>query len=144
MKIYLASSFRHVNEVRVLADKIRFYNHDVYCFCDEKETAFRLSTKIRENDRYQQFTPKSALKNGDVFLLGLENWNKLVDADIVIVALPCGRSAHLEAGWAKGREKKVYVYGPMVVGEFDAMYVMVDGVFGDDEFNTMMDVIDTH
>ena len=33
-----------------------------------------------------------------------------------------------------GQHRPVYVIGPMVPGEFDAMYIMVDGIFADDEY----------
>lgn len=142
-QIYLAGSFAHKGYVRNLAEKIRFYGHTVYCFCDENELAFRLSEKIREYNIHKTFTPQTALDNPDVRRIGLENWERLKHVDIVIVALPCGKSAHLEAGWAKGKDKKVYVFGTMYMGEFDAMYVMCDGVFDDDEFIMMMDTINT-
>lgn len=140
-QIYLAGSFAHKGYVRNLAEKIRFYGHEVYCFCDENEVAFRLSEKIRENDLHKTFTPQTALQNPQVRLIGLENWTQLKEVDIVVVALPCGKSAHLEAGWAKGQGKKVYIYGAMSVGDFDAMYVMTDAVYNDDEFDRMMNTI---
>lgn len=33
-------------------------------------------------------------------------------ADTCVLALPCGRSAHLEAGWMSGAGKKLIVYMP--------------------------------
>jgi hypothetical protein len=141
MKIYLAGSFAHRGYVRNLAEKIRFYGHEVYCFCDPQEETYMLSMKIREQPTSQTFTPATALLDPNVVLLGLKNWKKLAKIDAVIVALPCGKSAHLEAGWAKGRGKKVYVYGVLPVGEWDAMYVMVDAVFDEHEFDKMMDAM---
>ena len=43
-------------------------------------------------------------------------------SDAVLLVLPAGRSAHLEAGYAVGRGKKLIVYGDFPTGEFDVMY----------------------
>ena len=49
--------------------------------------------------------------------------------------LPCGRSAHTEAGWMKGSGKKVIVYIPEMQ-EAELMYKLFDLVSGDlDEIN---------
>ena len=141
MNIYLAGSFRYVNEVRALANKIRFYNHDVYCFCDAETDAYKYSLAIRANVASKTYTPKTALNDPMVVTLGFENWGKLAHVDVVIVALPCGKSAHLEAGWAKGQRKRVYLYGKMLEGEWDAMNVMMDNVFDENEFIEMMNVV---
>lgn len=50
------------------------------------------------------------------------NW-----ADTCVLVLPCGRSAHTEAGWMKGAEKKVIVYIPEMV-EPELMYKLFDEV----------------
>lgn len=49
-------------------------------------------------------------------------------ADIFVLVLPCGRSAHLELGWAVGAGKRTAILldGPMVTPEL--MYKMVDYV----------------
>lgn len=36
--------------------------------------------------------------------------------------LPCGRSAHLEGGYAVGKGKALYILGHFPKGEFDVMY----------------------
>ena len=50
-------------------------------------------------------------------------------ADICILCLPCGRSAHLEAGWMKGAGKKVLAYIPEGERiEPELMYGILDGI----------------
>ena len=39
----------------------------------------------------------------------------LKQADICVLGLPCGRSAHTEAGWMAGAEKRVIAYIPEMV-----------------------------
>ena len=47
--------------------------------------------------------------------------------DTCVLVLPCGRSAHTEAGWFAGVGKKVLVYIP-VKQEPELMYKLFDGV----------------
>ncbi len=50
-------------------------------------------------------------------------------ADICVLCLPCGRSAHLEAGWMKGAGKKVIAFvHPNDRIEPELMYGLLDGV----------------
>lgn len=48
-------------------------------------------------------------------------------ADTCILVLPCGRSAHTEAGWMAGQGKRVIVYMPEMV-EPELMYKLFDRV----------------
>lgn len=53
----------------------------------------------------------------------------LRQADTCVLVLPCGRSAHTEAGWMAGAGKKVVVYIPEMV-EPELMYKLFDEVVG--------------
>lgn len=48
-------------------------------------------------------------------------------ADTCVLVLPCGRSAHTEAGWFAGAGKKVIAYIPEMV-EPELMYKLFDDV----------------
>jgi hypothetical protein len=53
--------------------------------------------------------------------------NALKACDLCILVLPCGRSAHLELGYAVGAGKRTIIYMP----EYDVpdlMYMMVDAI----------------
>ena len=50
-------------------------------------------------------------------------------ADTCVLVLPCGRSAHTEAGWMAGAGKRVLAYIPEMV-EPELMYKLFDGVAG--------------
>ena len=50
-------------------------------------------------------------------------------ADTCVLVLPCGRSAHTEAGWLAGAGKRVVAYIPEMV-EPELMYKLFDGVAG--------------
>lgn len=50
-------------------------------------------------------------------------------ADTCVLVLPCGRSAHTEAGWIAGAGKRVIAYMPEMV-EPELMYNLFDKVVG--------------
>ena len=50
-------------------------------------------------------------------------------ANACVLVLPCGRSAHTEAGWMAGRGKKVVVYIPKMEDP-ELMYKLFDKVAG--------------
>jgi hypothetical protein len=43
--------------------------------------------------------------------------------------MPCGRSSHLEGGYAKGQGKRLFLWGDFAKGEFDVMYGLADGLY---------------
>ncbi len=62
----------------------------------------------------------------------VEGFNADMDAlkaaEIVVLVLPCGRSAHLELGWAVGAGKRTCVYAPEETMTPELMYKMVDHI----------------
>ena len=58
-----------------------------------------------------------------------EYGHEVYDFNACLLVLPCGRSAHTEAGWMKGAGKKVIVYIPEMQ-EAELMYKLFDLVSG--------------
>ncbi len=134
MRIYVAGSFKNAERIRVIGDALRLSGYDVYVFCDEDEPTYRLSQELRKDVDVKTLTPQAIQSNKTLLTIGSLNYMRLIQCDALVLVLPCGRSAHLEAGWMCGQHRPVYVIGPMVPGEFDAMYIMVNGIFADDEY----------
>ena len=61
--------------------------------------------------------------------------------DVVVMIFPCGNSAHMEGGYAKGCGKKVYMWGLFPAGYFENMYGFLDGIFGPDDLNKLRDAL---
>lgn len=57
------------------------------------------------------------------------DFDGMMQADACVLLLPCGRSAHTEAGYMGGRGKPVYVIR-QDDQEPDLMYKLFDGIFG--------------
>lgn len=131
-KIYVASSWGNKYYTEVVA-ALRDAGHEVYDFRNPPHggNGFRW-TDIDENAlswNFEQYAeglqhPKAERQ----FSADLEalDW-----ADTCVLVLPCGRSAHTEAGWMAGAGKKVVVYIPEMV-EPELMYklfhIVVDSI----------------
>lgn len=122
-KIYIASSWKNAGLVRTLSLVMQGLGHEVYDFTDaEKHFAFdaadieRFAGKRDEIDWLDFMECTETLKAFQADRAGI-NW-----ADAVLMVLPCGRSAHLEAGYAVGRNKPLIIYGDLPKGEFETMY----------------------
>lgn len=127
-KIYVASSWRN-NYYPDVVRALREAGHEVYDFRNPPHggNGFRW-TDIDENafswtfGQYKEgLNHPLAKKQFEADLEALE-W-----ADTCVLVLPCGRSAHTEAGWLAGKGKRVVVYIPEMQ-ELELMYKLFDGI----------------
>ena len=55
------------------------------------------------------------------------DFEAVTESEICVMVLPCGKSAHLEAGCFVGGNKRLIIYSPLGMGiEFELMYKMAD------------------
>lgn len=131
-RIYLASSWRNEQQPK-LVQMLRQDGHEVYDFRNPKPGDQGFSWK--------QVNEDTELRSGDVqpsdieaylralkhprALEGFESdWGGMVWADTFVLLLPCGRSAHLEAGWAAGAGKECHVVLSTDRFEPELMYLL--------------------
>ena len=108
MKIYVASSWRNPNQPRVV-NELRKHGHKVYDFRNPGDGALGFQWEdVNEKWRCWDVDGfKKGLKH-PVAIAGYErDMAALSDADVCLMVLPCGRSAHLEAGYAAASGKKL-------------------------------------
>lgn len=128
-RIYIASSWRNEYYPEVVS-KLREAGFDVYDFRNPPsgEGGFKWSY-IDEN--YMDWTPERYREELNTNPLAVKQLKNDVEAmkacDACVLVLPCGRSAHTEAGWFCGAGKKVVVYIPCKQ-EPELMYGLFDGV----------------
>ncbi len=133
MKIYVASSWRNQLQHEVV-NALRKVGHEVYDFKSPKpgDDGFRWSDVGLERRPDGSCTPqqlKEALAHpraveGFASDSGAMKW-----ADACVLVLPCGRSAHLEAGWMAGAGRLTLVYAPSsIVVEPELMYGLTGGL----------------
>ena len=129
MKIYVASSWRNdLQESIVIV--LRSMGHEVYDFKnpEKNDTGFSWS-EIDPN--WQNWTSDEYVEalNHPLAVDGFKkDFNAMKWADCCVLVLPCGRSAHTEAGWMKGAGKEVYIL-QLQPEEPELMYKLYDGVF---------------
>ena len=110
MKIYVASSWRNKIQKDVVTT-LRNHGHEVYDFRNptDGENGFHWSD-IDPN--WQKWTPEQFKYNlnHSIAIDGYEkDFNAMLWADACVLVMPCGRSAHLEAGYFVGANKKLII-----------------------------------
>lgn len=123
-RVYVVSSWRNEFQQGVVRD-LRDAGMSVYDFKNPEpgNDGFRWS---EIDPKWKEWAPEqwaAALKH-PVAQIGFENdLSGMIWADVGVLVLPAGPSAHLEAGWMAGQRKPVYAYiPPGVRPEPDLMY----------------------
>lgn len=128
--IYVASSWRNPYYPEVVK-RLHAEGHEVYDFRNPPHGGSGFHwTDVNENvpnwtfEQYAEGLTHPLAERQ--FAADLE---ALQQADTCVLVLPCGRSAHTEAGWMAGKGKRVIVYIPEMV-EPELMYKLFDDVIG--------------
>jgi len=139
MKIYIASSWKNEFQVKALAKMLRNDGHEVDAFCEKHKGryVFHFSelgdmTFINAITFLQDERSQKAFKEDKKWI----DW-----AETIILLLPAGKSSHLEAGYAKGQGKKLYIVGSFPDGEFDVMYGFADGLIKIEELSKLFNLL---
>ena len=129
-RIYVASSWRNPYFPEVVT-RLREAGHEVYDFRNPPHGGAGFHwTDIDPNApdwTYAQYA--EGLHHPLAERQFQADIDALTWADTCVLVLPCGRSAHTEAGWMAGAGKRVLAYIPEMV-EPELMYKLFDGVAG--------------
>lgn len=131
MKIYVASSWRNERQPEVV-EQLRAAGHEIYDFRSPHlgpgiDTAGFHWSQIDPD--WKNWTPAKfrfhlghpVARNGFASDLEGMKW-----ADAFVLVMPCGRSAHLELGWAIGARKRSVIL--LSDGEPELMYGLADSL----------------
>ena len=126
MKVYLASSWKNEKAVSYIAELLRKEGHEVDAFTDT--STGRYVFHISEIGNPKNLHPEDFMKDSRTKKAFLEDKKWLDWCDCCLLILPCGKSAHLEGGYAKGKGKKLIIFAMRgyVKGDFDVMYKFAD------------------
>ena len=123
-KVYVASSWRNEHYDSVVKE-LREQGHDVYDFKDTPNS-FRW-TDVCPQDARTIETYLEAMKT-EVALRGFQTDKEALDwCDTCVMVLPCGRSAHIEAGYCAGQGKHVIFWLHPDRFEPELMYLLGNG-----------------
>src|SRR3990167_4994167 len=140
MKIYVASSWRNLAQPYVV-EVLRDAGHEVYDFRNPAAGDHGFGWRQCVSDKPPEATdieyiPAPLLdprRFRDEILTHpiakaafSKDMNALRRADVTVLVLPCGRSAHLELGWAVGAGQRTVVLLDNPLSEPELMYLMCD------------------
>lgn len=132
MNIYLASSWRNANQPRV-RDALRRAGHEVYDFRNPAPGNVGFTWSQCGNPKrnaYGHMAPDvlaNTLRH-PIARAGFDlDMGALQRADATVLLLPCGKSAHLEAGFAAAR-CSLFVLLDVEPAEPELMYSMAEAV----------------
>lgn len=125
-RIYVASSWRNEKQPDVVA-MLRRMGHEVYDFRNPAFNAGGFSWRQMDPD-WETWSPgdfRDRLQTDPVASHGYVNDLRALEwCDTCVLVMPCGRSAHLELGVAKGRGKRTIIL--LSEGEPELMYLLAD------------------
>jgi len=109
MKVYVASSWRNDRQPEVVA-ALRKAGHKVYDFRNPpNKTGFSWSEIDPNWKNWTVSEYLTALDNPIAANGFLSDFEGMREADVCVLVMPCGRSAHCEAGYMQGAGKPTIV-----------------------------------
>lgn len=126
MKIYVATSWRNEDQPWIV-ERLKEKGHQVYDFRNPTPDnhgfawgAIDLNWKDWTPEQFIEALKHPIAEEGFAFDKNALDW-----AEALVLVMPCGRSAHLEAGYAAGQGKPVYVL--LSDAEPELMYKLATG-----------------
>lgn len=126
-RIYLATSWKNEWHEPVL-QTLRETGHEVYDFKNPGHGVKGFSWSQMQNEDWTIESFRDAIQSEDRALAGFAcDLRGMLWASVCVLLLPCGRSAHLEAGWFAGQGKPLII--AMQPGEGpDLMYLFAQHI----------------
>ena len=129
-RIYVASSWRNKYFPEVVT-RLREVGHEVYDFRNPPHggAGFHWTDVDPDAPNWTYAQYAEGLHHPLAERQFQADIDALTWADTCVLVLPCGRSAHTEAGWMAGAGKRVIAYIPEML-EPELMYKLFDAVAG--------------
>jgi hypothetical protein len=127
MRIYVASSWRNERQQKVV-QQLREAGHEVYDFRNPAPGNHGFHWEEIDAN-WQRWSAKEFIKALDhaVAETGFDHdYTAMQWAEAFVLVLPCGRSAHLELGWAAGMNKVTFVLLEQEKYEPELMYKLAN------------------
>jgi len=127
-RVYVASSWRNQYQPSVVID-LEHAGHQVYDFRNPPGKAGFQWKDVEEGwmqwdlQRYRELLQT----HPDAARGFLADYRAMQWAEVCVLVLPCGRSAHLEAGYFNGTNKRLIIFIPEAI-EPDLMYLMANHI----------------
>jgi hypothetical protein len=131
MRIYVASSWRNEAKQQETVRRLRGSGHVVYDFRNpapgDSGFGWRQCATPEQLSYPRRFRDEVLTHPIAIAGFGLD-MNALRTADATVLVLPCGRSAHLELGYAVGAKQRTLVLLDDPMSEPELMYLMCSDI----------------
>lgn len=126
---FIASRWRNRDQVLDLLQKLRAKGKTVFCFLEAPHALNRIQNDPEED--MKKFEARDWKTDPYVKEVFNNDMNAEKEAECIIMLLPAGRSAHIEAGVAYGMRKKCILIGEQKEAEslyliFNEFYPTID------------------
>ncbi len=131
MRVYLIGALSNRERIQAVAERLRLEGHDV--FDDWLSPGPEADEQWQAYEKARGRTYTEALWGyhaGTVFAFDVHH---LMEAEAVVMILPCGKSGHLEFGWSVGQGKHSIILFDDEPERYDIMYRFADDVVFDVE-----------
>ncbi len=138
-RIYVASSWRNVYQ-QDMVKALRKAGHEVYDFKNPPHGKGGFKWALIDHS-WEEWSTKEYINNlkHPVSEAGFKSDLDAMEwAEVCVLVLPCGRSAHAEAGWMQGSGRRTIVYIPEKQ-EPELMYKLFGMVT--DDINSIIDFL---
>jgi nucleoside 2-deoxyribosyltransferase len=142
-RVYVASSWRNEHRQQAMVQALRHAGHTPYDFRNPAPGDHGFSWRQVIDDEAQLRDPRrfryEVLTHPIARAAFEKDMTALREASVTVLVLPCGRSAHLELGFAVGQGKKTIVLLDDPMSEPELMYLMcVLGELQDADLRSVM------
>lgn len=130
---FIASRFRNKDAVLDLTARLRGKGKSVYCFLEDYDDSQSPEEYMQKFETIPNWREDASVK--DMFE---KDMNALKDSETLVLLLPAGKSAHIEAGVAYGMGKNCVVIGEQK--EAESLYLIFNEFYNTiDEFVASLD-----
>lgn len=128
-RIYVATSWKNEHQPTIVLN-LRHMGHQVYDFRNPDGLDGFAWTQLDPN--WQLWTPRTyreqLLRNPRAAQGFMADHRAMLWADTCLMVLPCGNSAHIEAGHFAGMGKRLVIYIPDGNFQPDLMYLLANEI----------------
>ena len=127
MKLYTASSWRNERYPEIV-QQLKEKGHEIYNFRDANSW-FRWEQIDAGWESWENFEFRVALEHPLAQRAFKADFDGMNWADACVLIMPCGRSAHIEAGYMKGKGKPLYILLDGEKPRAELTYSIANGIF---------------
>lgn len=124
---FISSRWRNRDAVMELTEKLRAKGKTVYCFFEAPHSLHRLQADPEQD--MQQFERRNWQDDPYVREVFVNDMKGERESDCLLLLLPAGKSAHIEAGAAYGMGKKCILIGEQ--HEAESLYLIFSEFYPD-------------